>query len=114
MEPSETKGEAMNSLEKVFARICLERGWGSRSQIADVVKARSQAGGTASLSALLVDGGVLTKEQAAVLQSEAADVTRSGAYAEVRDEDTWIGQLLVESGAVTADQVKDALSLQEA
>ena len=114
MGTSETKREAMNSFEKVFARICLERGWASRSQIADVVKARSQAGGTASLSALLVDGGVLTKEQAAVLQSEAADVTRSGAYAEVRDEDTWIGQLLIESGAVTADQVKDALSLQEA
>ena len=105
----------MNSYEKVMARLCLEHGWASRSQIADIVRARSQSsGGTASLASLLVAHRVLTGEQAQTLLAEASDVTRSGAYAEVRDEDTWIGQLLVDSGAVTSDQVDDALALQAA
>src|SRR5579859_292792 len=103
MSSSETRREAMNSFEKVFARICLEHGWAGRSQIADAVRARSEnPGGTATLAALLIARGVLTEEQAATLQSEASDVTRSGAYAGVRDEDTWLGKLLVESGAVAA------------
>jgi hypothetical protein len=104
----------MTSYEKVFARICLERGWASRSDIADAVRSRSQnpESASASLSALLVSRGVLTREQASTLQSEAADVTRSGAYAEVREDDTWIGQLLVEGGSVTEKQVQQALAIQ--
>src|SRR6185503_3411588 len=104
----------MTSFEKVFARICLERGWAGRSQIADAVRARSQdpASASVSLSHLLVSRGVLTHEQASILQSEAADVTRSGNYAEVREDDTWIGQLLVESGSATEQQVQQALAVQ--
>jgi hypothetical protein len=104
----------MTSFEKVFARICLERGWAGRSQIADAVRARSQDPGSAalSLSQYLVASRVLTAEQAAILQSEAADVTRSGNYAEVREDDTWIGQLLVESGSATEQQVQQALAIQ--
>ena len=103
----------MNSFEKVFARICLERGWASRSDIAEAVRARTQDPSAApSLSALLVKRGVLSQEQATTLHTEASDVTRSGAYAEVREDDTWIGQLLVESGAATHDQVKAALAIQ--
>ena len=104
----------MTSFEKVYARICLERGWASRSQIADAVRARSQdpASASVSLAHLLVSRGVLTAEQSSILQSEAADVTRSGAYAEVREDDTWIGQLLVESGSATEQQVKQALAIQ--
>ncbi|HLY10538.1 MAG TPA: protein kinase [Planctomycetota bacterium] len=105
----------MNSFEKVIARLCLEHGWASRSQIADIVRARSQnSGGTAALASLLVAHRVLTQEQAETLLREASDVTRSGDYAEVRDEDTWIGQILVDSGAVTSDQVDEALALQSA
>ncbi|HVR87644.1 MAG TPA: serine/threonine-protein kinase [Planctomycetota bacterium] len=105
----------MNSFEKVFARICLEHGWAGRSQIAEAVRARSEnPGGTASLAALLIAHGVLTEEQAATLQSEASDVTRTGAYAGVRDEDTWLGQLLVESGAVAVEHVEQALAVQAA
>jgi len=104
----------MTSFEKVFARICLERGWASRTEIADAVRARSQdsASASLSLSSLLVSRGVLTQEQASILQSEAGDVTKSGAYAEVREDDTWIGQLLVEAGSVTEAQVKQALAIQ--
>ncbi len=103
----------MNSFEKVFARICLEYGWASRGQIADAVRARSQAeAGGASLADLLVRRGVLTQEQASTLQAEASNVTKSGAYAEVREDDTWIGQLLVESKAVSEAHVKEALDLQ--
>jgi hypothetical protein len=104
----------MTSFEKVFARICLERGWAGRTQIADAVRARAQdpASASLSLSQYLVAARVLTPEQAGILQSEAADVTRSGNYAEVREHDTWIGQLLVESGSATEAQVQQALATQ--
>ncbi len=115
MGTAETRREAMNSFEKVMARLCLEHGWASRSQIADIVRARGQSpGGTASLASLLVAHRVLTQDQAEILLKEASDVTRTGAFAEVRDEDTWIGQLLVDSGAVTSEQVESALALQAA
>jgi serine/threonine-protein kinase len=115
MDNSDTRREAMNSFEKVFARICLERGWASRTQIADLVRARTQsAGGNAALPAMLVAQGILTQEQAETLLAAAADVTRSGAYPGVRDEDTWIGQLLVETGAVKVEQVQEALAIQAA
>ncbi len=105
----------MNSFEKVLARLCLEHGWAGRAEIAEAVRARSQSPASSPpLAALLVARGVVTQEQAETLLAEASDVTRSGAYADVRNEDTWIGQLLIESGAVTADQVKDALALQAA
>jgi hypothetical protein len=105
----------MTSFEKVFARICLERGWAGRSQIADAVRARTQDPSSASmsLSSLLVSRGVLTQEQASILQNEASDVTRSAPYAEVREDDTWIGQLLVEAGSSTEQQVQQALAIQE-
>ena len=113
MDHTDTRREAMNSFEKVFARICLEHGWASRNQIAELVRARSQSsGGNAALPALLVAQGILTQEQAETLLAAAADVTRSGAYPGVRDEDTWIGQLLVESGAVAKEQVQEALAIQ--
>src|SRR5579883_2866109 len=115
MGTPETKREAMNSFEKVLARLCLEHGWAGRAEIAEAVRARSQSPGSSPpLAALLVARGVITAEQAGTLLAEASDVTRSGAYADVRNEDTWIGQLLIESGAATADQVKDALALQAA
>jgi hypothetical protein len=107
--------EAMNSFEKVLARLCLEHGWASRTDIADAVRARAQnPGANTPLAALLVARRLLTQEQAETLLAQASDVTRSGAYAEVRNEDTWIGQLLVESGAVAAEHVKEALALQAA
>jgi hypothetical protein len=110
----ETRREAMNSFEKVLARICLEHGWASRAQIADAVRARAQEGGSAALASLLVSRAVLTQEQAAVLQAEATKVTQSGPYADVREHDTWIGQLLIETGAVAADHIQAALNLQAA
>jgi hypothetical protein len=114
MGSSDSRREAMNSFEKVLARICLEHGWASRAQIADAVRARAQEGGTAALSALLVTRGVLTSEQAVVLQKEATEVTKSGPYADVREHDTWIGQLLVDSGAVSAEMIQAALDRQAA
>ena len=104
----------MNSFEKVLARICLEHGWASRAQIAEAVRARAQEGSSAALAALLVARGVLTQEQATILQTEASEVTKSGPYADVREHDTWIGQLLVESGAVSADMIQAALDRQAA
>lgn len=114
MNPSNRR-EAMNSFERILARICLEHGWAGRSQIADAVRARSQDPGigAATLGSLLVSRGVLTRDQAGTLHEEALEVTRSGVYAEVREDDTWIGQLLVESGSATAQQVDAALAQQK-
>jgi hypothetical protein len=91
----------MNSYEKVLARVCLEHGWAEGPAIAEAVRARGQdsAAQAASLASWLVTRQVLTAEQADVLQSEAQAVTKSGRYAEVREDDTGIGRLLVESGA---------------
>jgi serine/threonine protein kinase len=102
----------MNSFEKVFARICLEHGWASRTQIAEAVRTQGQEGDSATLPGLLVSRGVLTEEQVRIVHSEASDVTRSGAYAEVREDDTWIAQILIECGSVGADLVDEALNLQ--
>jgi ribosomal protein L37AE/L43A len=115
MDSSDSRREVMNSYERVFARICLEYGWAGRSQIADAVRARSQepANAAASLSFLLVSRGVLTEEQARTLEDEVKEVTRSGVYAEVREDDTWLGQLLVEAGSATPEQISSALDLQK-
>lgn len=105
--------EAMNSFEKVFARICLERGWAGRSEIAEAVRSRTLASShDTALSELLVSRGVLTPEQAQTVQSEASQVTQSGTFAEVREDDTWIGQLLVECGAAKPGDVDAALAHQ--
>ncbi len=115
MGSSDSRREAMNSYERVFARICLEYGWAGRSQIADAVRARNQevGGASVSLSSLLVSRGVLTQEQAKSLEEEVREVTRSGLYAEVREDDTWLGQLLVEAGSATSEQINSALALQK-
>src|SRR5436190_23764326 len=114
MDSSDSRREVMNSYERVFARICLEYGWAGRSQIADAVRARSQdpESASASLSFLLVSRGVLTPDQAKSLEDEVKEVTRSGVYAEVREDDTWLGQLLVEAGSATVEQINSALALQ--
>ena len=113
MGASETKREIMSSFERVFARICLEHGWASRSAIADAVRARSQEAGAPALAAVLVARKVITPEQAKIVQDEAAQVTKTSTYPEVREDDTWIGQLLVDSGSATSEQVQDALAIQE-
>jgi predicted Ser/Thr protein kinase len=105
----------MNSFERVFARICLEHGWANRSQIVEVVRARSQApnGAAPSLSALLIVRGVLTLDQARTLEKQVSEVTRTGDYAEVRKDDTVLAQVLVNTGSATAEQVNAALALQK-
>jgi hypothetical protein len=105
----------MNSFEKVLARICLEHGWAGRTEIADAVRARSQdpSAQGSSLASLLVARRVLSAEQAGVLQAEAGEVTKSGRYAEVRDDDTSIGQLLAEAGAAAPQHIDEALALQK-
>src|SRR4051812_15389198 len=115
MGSSDSRREVMNSYERVFARICLEYGWAGRSQIADAVRARSQepGGASASLSSLLVSRAVLTQEQARSLEEEVREVTRSGLYAEVREDDTGLGQLLIEAGSATSDQINSALAQQK-
>jgi hypothetical protein len=118
MGSSETKREAMNSFERVYARICLEHGWASRQAIADAVRSRSQDAGAGggvfpSLAVVLVARKVITAEQAQIVQDEASQVTKTSTYSEVREDDTWIGQLLVETGSATAEQVQDALAMQE-
>ena len=114
MDSSDSRREVMNSYERVFARICLEYGWAGRSQIADAVRARSNepANASASLSFLLVSRGVLTPDQAKDLEEKAKEVTRSGVYAEVREDDTWLGKLLVEAGSATSEQIDSALAQQ--
>ncbi len=115
MSSPDTRREAMSSFEKVLARICLEHGWASRTLIADTVRARSESPSvSASLSSLLVAQGALTAEQASVLEKEAADVTRTGAYASVREEDTRLGEILVRGTVVPADHVDQALAQQAA
>jgi serine/threonine protein kinase len=115
MSSSDSRREVMNSQERVFARLCLEHGWATRSQIAEVVRTRSEAPGGAAppLSALLIVRGVLTLDQSRMLEKQVAEVTHIGAYAEVRDMDESLGQILVESGSATADQVSAALALQK-
>jgi serine/threonine protein kinase len=106
----------MNSYEMVLARICLEHGWAGRDQIADAVRARGHdpAVQAFSLSSILVSRGVLTQEQARTLESEASVVTKSGRYADVREDDSWVGQILVQTGAVRPEHVNEALKLQQA
>jgi hypothetical protein len=102
----------MTSFEKVFARICLERA-GPAGPVADAVRARTQdpAAPPPSLSALLVSR---RSHPGAGLHPAVGSRRRhpSGAYAEVREDDTWIGQLLVESGSATEQQVQQALKIQ--
>jgi serine/threonine-protein kinase len=114
MGTADTRREVMSSFERVFARLILEHGWAGRSAIADAVRTRSQEAGPVvpPLGVYLVARKVISSEQAQVIQSEAEQVTKSGAYAEVREDDTWIGQLLVDSGKATQAQVEEALSLQ--
>src|SRR5436190_23993024 len=112
---STSRGEVMNSIERVFARICLEYGWATRSQLTEVVRARSQApnGSAPSLSALLIVRGVLTLDQTRTLEKQVSEVTRTGAYADVRKTDTVLGQVLVETGSATSEQISAALALQK-
>jgi predicted RNA-binding Zn-ribbon protein involved in translation (DUF1610 family) len=115
MDSSDSRREVMNSYERIFARICLEYGWAGRSQIADAVRARSKdpANASASLSFLLVSRGVLTQEQAKDLEDKCREVTRSGVYADVREDDTGLGQLLIEAGSATPEQIHSALEQQK-
>ena len=105
----------MNSFEKVLARICLEHGWAGRAEIAEAVRARSQdpVAQASSLATYLVARKVLSAEQAGVLQAEAGEVTKSGRYAEVREDDTGIGHLLKEAGAAAPEHIEEALALQK-
>jgi predicted Ser/Thr protein kinase len=106
----------VNSFEKVLARICLEHGWAGRAEIAEAVRSRAEdvtATGV-SLATILVTRGVLTAEQAKTLETEAKEVTRSGRYADVREDDTGLGQILVQSGFAAADHVQEALAAQKA
>src|SRR6185436_2023298 len=114
MGTADTRREIMSSFERVFARLVLEHGWASRSAIADAVRARSQEAGPVvpTIGIYLVAKKVINVEQAQVVQSEAEQVTKTGVYAEVREDDTWIGQLLVDSGKATQTQVEEALALQ--
>ena len=115
MDSSDSRREVMNSYERIFARICLEYGWAGRAQIADAVRARSRdpESSSASLSFLLVSRGILTPEQAKDLEEKSKEVTRSGVYAEVREDDTWLGQLLIEAGSATSEQIHAALAQQK-
>jgi len=115
MDSSDSRREVMNSYERIFARICLEYGWAGRSQIADAVRARSKDPdqASASLSFLLVSRGVLTQEQAKDLEDKCREVTRSGVYADVREDDTGLGQLLIEAGSATPEQIQSALAQQK-
>src|SRR5579864_374926 len=115
MGSSDSRREVMNAFERVFARICLELGWATRAQIADAVRARSQApeGAAPPLSALLIVRGFLTLDQTRTLEKHASEITRTGAYAEVREDDTALAQVLVETGFATADQITGPLELQK-
>jgi hypothetical protein len=114
MGTAETKREAMSSFERVYARLCLEHGWASRQAIADAVRSRTPENGSVvpALSVVLVTRKVITPEQAQTVQDEAEQVTKTSTYAEVREDDTWIGQLLVDSGSATTDQIQEALAIQ--
>src|SRR5436190_1763628 len=116
MGTAETKREAMSSFERVYARICLEHGWASRQAIADAVRSRGQdtSAVAPTLAVVLVARKVITAEQAQIVQDEAAQVTKTSTYSEVREDDTWIGQLLVDSGSATTDQIQEALAIQAA
>ena len=103
----------MNSFEKVLARICLEHGWAGRAEIAEAVRSRP-TDSAAGLAALLVARGVLTEDQARTLEKEAGEVTKSGRYAEVREDDSGIGQILVQTGAASPEHVQEALAAQKA
>jgi serine/threonine-protein kinase len=114
MGAAETKREAMSSFERVYARICLEHGWASRQAIADAVRSRNAdtSGVVPTLAVVLVARKVITPEQAQVVHDEAEQVTKTSSFAEMREDDTWIGQLLVDSGSATTDQIQEALAMQ--
>jgi hypothetical protein len=98
--------------DTIFGRICLERGWATRSQIADCLRSRAASG--PPLWSLLVERGVIPRDRAEALLSEVAEVARSGAYTEVRQEDASLGKLLVAAGAAGAEEVRRALADQGA
>jgi hypothetical protein len=104
----------VDEAETVFARICLERGWVTRDQIAEVLRRRAAAGGEGpAFSSLMVSLGLLTSEQAESARQEATRVVGRGAYAVVRKEDASLGHLLVKAGHVSMAQVREAVEAQE-
>ncbi len=98
--------------ETIFGKVCLERGWVTREQIKDCLRRRA-AGESSSLSTLLVDGGMVSPDQAELLRSEIARLLESDDFEAVRRKDASLGQILVKKGIVSKEHVLEALSIQE-
>ncbi len=112
MPSGEVRKIVLQPSETIFGRICLERGWATRAQIADCLRSRG-AEGSAPLPDLLVSRGLISREQSETLQSEVAQVAQTGLYADVRESDASLGKLLVDSGTARAEHVERALKVQE-
>jgi predicted Ser/Thr protein kinase len=97
--------------ETIFGKVCVERGWATRDQIVGCL--REAEGGPAPLSAILVQRGLVTPEQADALRGEVARLLQSGDIEVVRKEDSSLGQILVRKGLAAKEHVIEALSIQD-
>jgi hypothetical protein len=109
MGTADTRREIMSSFERVFARSSSSTGGRAapRSRTPSAPAARRPARRPTS-GIYLVAKKVINAEQAQVVQSRGEQVTKTGVYAEVREDDTWIGQLLVDSGKATQTRSRSA------
>ncbi|HVR84530.1 MAG TPA: hypothetical protein VMU54_09480, partial [Planctomycetota bacterium] len=111
-------GQGSDAFETVFARICLQRGWVTRDQVAACFAERrsvSSAPGDPKsrprLSDLLLARKLISTPQADVLREEVTRLLRAEAYATVRQEAS-LGEILVISKRLSREQLLEALAVQ--
>ena len=98
-----------DAFEAVFARICLQRGWVTRDEIAVCLKERGASG--AALADLLIARNHISRPQGEVVREEVARRLQTEAYATVQQEAP-LGDLLIRTGKVKREQVYEALAVQ--
>ena len=109
------------AFETIVGKVCVERGWVSRDQLVDCLRQVATTMDTPSsessksrLSDMLISKGLVTPEQMTALREEVSRILAGdSAFTVVRRDDTALGQILVNAGNCTKEQVIEALSIQQ-
>jgi tetratricopeptide (TPR) repeat protein/predicted Ser/Thr protein kinase len=109
------------AFETIVGKVCVERGWVSRDQLVDCLRNVATTMDTPTtdssksrLSDMLISRGLVTPEQMNALREEVSRILASdSAFTVVRRDDTALGQILVNAGNCTKEQVIEALSIQQ-
>lgn len=111
-------GPGSDAFETIFARICLERGWVTREDVARCFTESAAASATSGqgasrlrLSDLLHSKKLISTPQVEVVREEVTRLLRLDAYCPVRQEAS-LGELLVLSRRITREQLVEALAVQ--